>query len=340
MIKYLSNIEKSITRNIWEEIFKEDSQDFLNYYYEYKNKDNKILCKFIDNEIASMLHLNPYNMFINNKIYKSYYIVAVATLSKYRKKGYMADLLNKSLNDMYKENIPFTFLRPAKKEIYLPFDFEYIYDHNFLNLENTKLKEVKISENDYKNIADFTNKFLQTKYSTFCFRDYDYIKTLHNEVISENGNIVMLFNNDSFVGYYVYWGIEEKNIRAIFLDDKFTNVKENKPLVMARIVNLYEFFKNFSLKSNNLDNIHLYLKITDNIIKENNGIFKLSVFKDKSYIESCETTCENILDVNIKDLLSIFFGYKNINLFTKNNYILSCLSKINTLDKVFIDEEV
>lgn len=339
MIKYLSNNEKDNTRIIWENIFQEDTKKFLDYYYTYKNSDNKILCKYVDEKIVSMLHLNPYKLNINNKEFLSYYIVAVATLPEHRKKGYMGELLNKSLNDMYKENVPFTFLRPAKKEIYLPFDFEYIYNHNYLELNNCNLQEIEINENDYESIANFTNEFLNNRCNTFCIRDSKYIDTLLKEVKSENGNIIKLFDNNNFIGYYVYWGLNEKIVRAIFVYENFTNIKEAKPLVMGRIINLYEFFKNFSTKD---EDISIYLNIKDNIIIENNGLFKLNISKNKSYIEKVENEniIENILNINIQDLLSIFFGYKNIENFTTNNFIINNFSKINLLNKVFIDEEV
>ncbi|WP_250278950.1 GNAT family N-acetyltransferase [[Clostridium] colinum] len=340
MIEYLSKSDKNKTRKIWENIFKEDTKEFLDYYYKHKTINNKIICKILNKEIVSMLHLNPYKISINNKTYESYYIVAVATLENHRKKGYMAEILNTCLNDIYIEKVPFVFLRPAKKEIYLPFDFEYIYNHNYLNLNISSLKEVEIFENDYQNLANFTNKFLENEYNTFCIRDYDYIKTLHQEVKSEQGNIIMLFDNDKFIGYYVYWGVKEKTTRAIFLDKKFTDIKETKPLVMARIINLYEFFKNFSLKANYDDKISLCLNITDNIINKNNGLFRLNVSKHNSYIEPLTMPDKNVLDINIKDLISICFNYKPIHLFTKNDYILEFFSKINLLDKVFIDEEV
>lgn len=343
MIKYLLD-NKDETRKIWQEVFKEDTENFLDYYYKYKNIDNKLICKFVDEKIASMIHLNPYKLCINDKFYKSYYIVAVATLEEHRKKGYMAELLNKSIKDMYKENVPFTFLRPAKKEIYLPFDFEYIYNHNFLALNKHNFKEVPISENNYEEIANFTNEFLKKRYNTFCVRDFNYIKTLHQEVKSENGYIVMLYDNNDFLGYYVYWGVKEKTTRAIFLDDKFTSIEETKPLVMARIVNLYEFFKNFSLKDLSCENVNLYLNIKDNIIKENNGYFKLNISKNSSLLEALPSInkedLDKVFDINIKDLLSVFFGYKNINEFTQNKYVLNSFNNINLLDKVFIDEEV
>lgn len=215
-----------------------------------------------------------------------------------------------------------------------------IYNHNYLSLFNTSLKELSICEEDYEKLANFTNDFLMKKYNVLCLRDYNYIKMLHQEVKSENGDIVKLFYENKFVGYYVYWGIKEKIIRGIFLDDKFTNITNTKPLVMGRIVNLYEFFKNFSLKDGVNEPINICLNIKDNIIKENNGIFRLTVLNNSSYIEQINNSIDNILNINIQDLLSVCFGYRNINIFTNNDYIIKTLSKINILDKVFIDEEV
>ena len=175
MVKYLTNKEKLQTRPIWEKIFLEDTEKLLDYYYSLKTLDNEILAKIIDNKIVSMLHLNPYKIVINNNVYNSYYVVAVATLEEYRKKGYMAELIKSSLNYCYNLSMPFIFLRPAKEEIYLPFGFRYIYNHNTLDFDITKFKTENIDKNDYKFLADFTNKYLKNKYNVFCLRDEYYM---------------------------------------------------------------------------------------------------------------------------------------------------------------------
>lgn len=337
MINYLKN--KQVTRQIWEEIFKEDTKPFLDYYYSFKTSNNEILCKMINDKIVSMLHLNPYNICINDVNFLSFYIVAVATLNEHRKKGYMTEILKESFLYMYKKNVPFTFLRPAKKEIYLPFDFEYIYNHKSLQL-NTNLIEKRASKDDFEMLANFTNDFLYKRFSSFCIRDINYMNTLYNEVKSENGDIVKLYDNNEFIGYYVYWGNTEKIVRAIFIDEKYTKVKETNPLVMGRIINLYSFFENFKLK-NNFTYATIYLKINDNFISENNGYFKLDVTKNYSKIKPIQhLKTIDVLEINIQNLLSIFFGYKSIQLFTQNKSIIENFNKIKLLDNIFFDEEV
>ena len=62
VIRYLPDEEKNRTRALWERIFAEDSERFLDYYYHIKTADNEILVLERDGEILSMLQLNPYRL--------------------------------------------------------------------------------------------------------------------------------------------------------------------------------------------------------------------------------------------------------------------------------------
>ena len=61
-IRKLETGEKLNTRKLYEEVFSEDSKDFVDYYYEEKVKDNQIYVVEEDGEIQAMLHLNPYEL--------------------------------------------------------------------------------------------------------------------------------------------------------------------------------------------------------------------------------------------------------------------------------------
>ena len=62
--------EHNLTRALWEEIFNEDSKEFLDYYYFMKAKDNEIYVIENDQEICSMLHLNPYALKLEDTQFK------------------------------------------------------------------------------------------------------------------------------------------------------------------------------------------------------------------------------------------------------------------------------
>lgn len=78
-IRYLAPQEKQGTRAMYEEIFPEDSVSFVDYYYEWKTKENKILAMVEDGVTQVMLHLNPYPVWIHGHCREVPYIVAVAT---------------------------------------------------------------------------------------------------------------------------------------------------------------------------------------------------------------------------------------------------------------------
>ena len=120
--------EHQASQSLYEEVFSEDSARFVEYYYTEKTKDNQIYVIEEDGRIRSMLHLNPYSLWVNGSRKDANYIVAVATQKEYRKRGYMASLLKKSLEDMYQAGEAFTFLMPASESIYLPFDFRTVYE--------------------------------------------------------------------------------------------------------------------------------------------------------------------------------------------------------------------
>ena len=61
---------------------------------------------------------------VNKKEEKLHYIVAVAT-QDLPEEGYMAALLKESLQAMYRQGEPFTYLMPASEKIYYPPRFPY-----------------------------------------------------------------------------------------------------------------------------------------------------------------------------------------------------------------------
>ena len=125
-VRRLDQCEHGKTRPLWEEVFPEDTQAFLDYYYYIKTKDNQIYVIEEDEQICSMLQLNPYRLKVEESEFPSAYIIAVATKEAYRGRGFMGALLRRALNDMYEEKIPFTFLMPAAEAIYTPYDFRFI----------------------------------------------------------------------------------------------------------------------------------------------------------------------------------------------------------------------
>ena len=83
-IRKLDQSEHWKTRSLWEQVFSEDSQEFVDYYYYIKTKDNTIYVIEEDDEIRAMLQLNPYQVKLQESVVPSDYIVGVATQAEYR----------------------------------------------------------------------------------------------------------------------------------------------------------------------------------------------------------------------------------------------------------------
>lgn len=166
MIRYLKPEEKGISEALYREAFPEDKEEFVKYYYSYVTKDNKILIVEQAGEVCSMIHLNPYRLSVNGMMVNAYYYVAVATQEKYRHQGMMRSLLYRSLNDVSQEGQPFTYLMPADRAIYEPFDFRIVYEQ----------KKAVLSVN-----PDEANREMAEQFDVYTIRDEWYVEKMLEE---------------------------------------------------------------------------------------------------------------------------------------------------------------
>ncbi len=272
-VRKLEREEHIRTRKLWEEIFTEDTPEFLDYYYSVKTAENEIYVIEDCGEIVSMLHLNPYQMRIGERIYQTHYIVAVATDARYRKQGLMRQLLNHAMQVMADRGEPFTFLMPASEAIYKPFGFEFIYTQGRTRVCGKEAVEwdatekchtldhrIQIdiaTEKDCQAIADFANDFLKT-YEVVTWRTATYYQTLLAELESECGGILLMRQGDEIKGVLCYTKGERIEIREplFYKEEDLKHAvyhltgsetepvlcigygdEETKPMIMATVLN-------------------------------------------------------------------------------------------------------
>ena len=339
MIRYLEKEEAYKSRKLYTEAFFEDSKSFTDYYYKEKVKTNRILVDEEDSTIRAMLHQNPYKLSFLGNIYEIDYIVAVATGKEYRRQGLMRTLLYKSLNTMYNEKKPFTFLLPADKAYYEPFDFNFISDYYQIEIDENKNIVGKLYEDKYKNeLIDFMKDYFEKNYQLYCIRDASYIDGLIEELKSEDGFTELLYADEKIVGYKLIWGFEKKEVRAFVLEKEYRKAfVKKKEAYMARIVNLKEFMKNISIKKTyKQDELSLYIKVNDDIIKENNACFIWKLGKGGSSIEELsekEAYSHKLTELDIKNLSSYLLGYGTV-------YDEQLGAYVERVGSVYIDEVV
>lgn len=371
--------EKNKTRKLWEHAFPEDSRKFVDYYYKEKCRDNCIWVLEERQEIYSMVHLNPYlfqiTPFVKDKETRIYYIVGVSTKEERRKRGYMDRLLQKALNSMKEEGIPFTFLMPAREEIYLPYDFRYIYDKEeytclvmptFQSLKNEmngmalnvyQGEEYELADiNKAGELADFAAEILKQRYTMYASRNEDYYKRWIKELKAQDGGISIFREDKEIKSYYAFGQdgnkieIQEVLKKDISLSQMGLQKNKTKPLIMARILNINKIAP--FIRAKTPFSLKIYIK--DSVIKENNGLFLWEVGRKGSFfkklgggaIQAAELFEEGNPDwtVSIGELGQFIFGYKSVSHWMKRGEISEKTSKmleeICLLSPIFMNEIV
>lgn len=204
----LEKTEWKKARKLWEEVFDEDTEQFLDYYECYVADHNLILAEREEGEIVSMVQLNPYKVRMGTQKADSYYIVAVATREDCRHQGRMRRILTEALQYMDQEKIPFTFLMPASESIYLPFDFVTVYRQSLFTY-GTEMEAdtdrpwhcVPCRWEQLKELAEWSDVFLQKHSDVSTVRTEDYYKRIWMEQESMNGQILLFYEKEQLRGY-------------------------------------------------------------------------------------------------------------------------------------------
>lgn len=372
-LRKLDVSEHSRTRRLWEEVFPEDSKEFLDYYYFIKTRDNQIYTIELDGDIRSMLQLNPYLLHIGEREHVCNYIVAVATQKQYRSRGFMGALLKKSMKDMYEQKEPFTFLMPAAKEIYTPYDFQFIYSQNQAALygrqgsPHVSLRDAALGDGGA--MAKFFHEWVGSDYQVYAHRDDMYYQAMIFEQQSQRGGVRLMEQDGHIVGMFAYAceghtveireplylpGFEkdfEKALRQLKGESKDpikvlaggnTVEGEEKPLIMARILHLETLLKAVRVKAG--QSICCSFAVLDSILTKNSKVIRLQGEEGaKLCVEEAEDS-EGVLTIGV--LTGILFGSMSIEAAgIDENVVMSkrlCreLEKLKPLEKVFLNEIV
>lgn len=356
MIYYLNSSEKYRSRALWEQAFPEDSAAFVDYYYQEKTADNQILVKEEGGQIVSMLHRNPYQIAVGRRRWECSYLVGVATAAGSRRRGFMRELMGKSLADMRKERMPFCFLMPASREYYLPFGFADIFKKTAFLPDETRLsalRAVKASGDTADNVAEavarFMNRWLKERYEVYAVRSKEYVRRLCREIGSEDGTLEIYYQNGRYAqnggrqggsieGVHAEWGLVTKEQRLLMCGRQYC--VENgcvEPGIMGRIVDLPKFVKAIRLKDEaQKEEMTVILNVTDPQIPENHGIWRWKLDRKTSGIRklSDEDSVRPDLVLDIGELTEWLFGYR-----VPKEAEAFCGS-IRTLKGVFLDEIV
>lgn len=373
-LRKLQENEHHLTRKLWEEVFAEDTEEFLDYYYFLKTRENEIYVIEEENQIRSMLHLNPYTIAVEDATFEGHYIVAVATEQNYRKRRYMQKLLCTSMLEMYQRKEPFTFLMPAAEAIYAPYDFRFIYDQKKCKVTGNPGKlQVELKEAsmfDIPAMVYFFEKHAAPKYQVYAVRDKDYYRTVLFEQQSQHGGIMLMKSGTEIVGMFFYsWEgefavreplyleeYEEEFQKAIYVLKKEQeqvqiyaaretgiNVEEQS-IIMARILHLERFLSLLKVKDGEC--LDCSFAVIDAVLMKNSKICRITAGQDGEQSLKVRETEDSEGVLTIAALTSLTFGYKTVDEIREEEGVFlserlaSELKKIEPLKRVFLNEVV
>lgn len=288
MIHYLRKEEKYRSEALWKEAFPEDSASFRAYYYREKAEENQILVMEENGKIVSMLHRNPYQMAAGHCLWDCDYLVGIATAWEGRRKGYMRKLMERALADMRSEHMPFCFLMPAFKELYLPFGFAYIFDRQEWRLKSEEsLQKRLLTDRDMETAARWMRDWLDEYYELYALRSEAYLDRLRKELQSEDGVMELLFSGAELAGIRAEWGLGQRELRMLMCEPNYRQSSgEAEPCMMGRIVDLEMFVKAIRLCREAEENeLTVFLQVEDGQLEENDGTWRWHLDKKGSFAE-------------------------------------------------------
>lgn len=354
-LRYGSKEEKQAVYEMYQEIFC-DPEAFAEYYFQKIFPENQVLEAVEDHELMGMIHLNPYRISVGAKEYRLNYIVAVAVKKEMRRRGIMAKMLKKCLNDMEKCGQPFTYLMPANRAYYEPFGFEFVMDWHEMTMtgKNYTVDGELISRNgNVSEISAYIRKFLNSC-GIYTLPDERFVTGIEAESGAANGGWLEFRKNGCLKGVcteayeddkvYIRYGYSEEPEKMLQLISKRHAGKKihltggnlflngsSQPKIMARITSL----KSWGNILKGREDFRFCLEVEDPLIEQNCGLFEFQCNHQKISIAKTYKECdaEKIL---ISDLTRVFFGYHAENILQQH----PCLRNIVPAGPVNISEEV
>lgn len=342
-IRFAKESDKENIIDIWNYCFNDEAK-FTDYYFENKYKNENTIVVEEVGEIVSSLQLNQYKIKLNNKIYDTSYVVGVSTFPQARGKGYMKNLMEFTLNELYKRNQLVSILMPIDFRLYRKYGYENCYDQieYEIDIEDLRgfkskgsLKKANLS--NIEEIKNIENSFLENLNGTVV-RDNNYYENLFKEVESENGYIY-IHEDEKSDGYIIYF----INGESIFVRELYYNNMNALKGMLRFLYNHNTQCKKITITSPLNDKIRFILSNPKTSSIKLKPFMMGRIINFKGYLESLDIKVnENkIINISVKDEFikennKVFkVEIKNNKLFVQEgNYIPDVEFDINTISQL------
>ena len=316
MLRQARPKDKNEFRGLWDMCFT-DSESFRNWFFENRFVPAYSVCMEEDGKIVSEAQSIPYNIKVRDSVLYGTMMVGACTHPDYTRRGYMKEIYKYYMNLMYKMGVVVCAHTPAVLRTYFYVGHYPVSDTAFLEIkksEGCKCEEVlDVDMQEEESMLMECYMKAAEKYSGIIYRSMADCRLKFADYMSDGGKCIAYVKDGNCLGYAVYYNtaellygeevmavsaeaeqvladalIEKGKGKAVTIklppDSKTESPQGEKKVVPKNVCGIANVSKLLKAVGKNLKNT---VKITDEVIKENNGVFDLCGNKtdDKAQIE-------------------------------------------------------
>ena len=371
IVRMAKKQDKEGIKKLWSEVFVEDSESFVEWFYENRYNRAFSTCLEVDGEIVSAMQGYPFNLRIRGRIVQASILAGVSTYEKHRGKGFMSMVFKSHMEQIRDAGIPLVPHTPANTPTFFskghyPVTETKIVSIDAKNYESKAqifpLKEVK---SEYGNMFVCYTKW-SLPYSGIVARTMSDFTLKMADYCADDTRVSILYSDDNVAAYGVFYELPEyiyveeiaydssdsltdmlksiatlgKEVRAKLPTDSVVNIEgatsKTKLQGVMGVANMSAFLKAmFPYIPKDYEDA--CIEVVDRIVDTNNGVYKLdgSVGNEKPHIT-----------IEAGRLAQVLCGFKTLDeQLAENNVVVhdkNVFDKLNNLlpkEKCFIIDE-
>ena len=328
-------------KELWSQCFEKQGTPFFEYYFnEYCLKNNTVLGGFDEQDnLLTMLHLNPYMLRIRGAEILTPYIVGVATQEKARGKHLLGELLQMAFQILRSQNFPFVFLMPIAGEIYTPYDFAFVdfrQEYDLAKIHGNSQYQFEKIEPAQKVLAPLYETF--TKECNSVLRtDFQWNKLLSVSKV-ENTQCELIKKNGKNCGY-LFIDKDNKVTEYINLHNEATG--DVKPFMMARCIDVRAALAKLNVSQ--CSDCSFTILVGDDFVEDNNHLLQITIQNGKLSFESTDVAEDFAMNIDV--FTQLYFGVKDVlefvekgEILVNNSMKLAALSRLFSKCETYINE--
>jgi predicted acetyltransferase len=291
-------------RGLWDMCFT-DSENFRNWFFENRYIPSYSVCMEEDGKIVSEAQSVPYNIKVRDSVVYGTMMVGACTHPDYTRRGYMKEIYKYYMNLMYKMGVVVCAHTPAVLRTYFYVGHYPVSDTAFIEIEksegceNSKAVDVDMRLEESMLMECYMKA--AEKYSGIIYRSLADFRLKCADYAADGGKCIAYIENEECLAYAVYYdtgdmvyaeeviavdaeseqiiadAIAEKGRgRKVTIklppDSKTVRADGEKTVAPRNVCGIANAAKLLKAVGKGLKNT---VKITDEVIEENNGVFDL-----------------------------------------------------------------